>query len=34
MYECEAENEFKITKSFIIIDGKINLFFIEIKLKS
>jgi hypothetical protein len=24
MYECEAENQLKITKAFIIIDGKIS----------
>jgi len=24
MYECEAENQLKITKAFIIIDGKIT----------
>lgn len=22
MYECEAENQFKVSKAFVIVDGK------------
>jgi hypothetical protein len=32
MYECEAENGLKITKAFIIIDGKIE-FILKQKFK-